>query len=161
MHWFKALSPLLFLGKNCKNYSQLDKNRHNDNEQHHHQAYIETSQQRWQYARLEIIFMEDGEGGGGEFVKTLGCCVDAVVTRKFGFMKWVENVNWPFYQYFFKADVLIVSPGSERRANSLETLCSGWFTFFAKSIKPKYWEIFRLGWWLTNFISLKKLILSQ
>ena len=25
--------------------------------------------------------------GGGEFVKTLGCCVDAVVTRKFGFMK--------------------------------------------------------------------------
>ena len=48
--------------------------------------------------------MEDGEGGG-EFVKTLGCCVDAVVTRKFGFMKCVENVNWPFYQYFFKADV--------------------------------------------------------
>ena len=31
--------------------------------------------------------MEDGEGGGGEFVKTLGGCVDAGVTRKFGFMK--------------------------------------------------------------------------
>ena len=29
-----------------------------------------------------------GKGKGGwEFVKTLGCCVDAVVTRKFGFMK--------------------------------------------------------------------------
>ena len=28
-----------------------------------------------------------GRGGGGEFVKTLQCCVDAVVTRKFGFMK--------------------------------------------------------------------------
>ena len=28
-----------------------------------------------------------GKGGGGEFVKTLQCCADAVVTRKFGFMK--------------------------------------------------------------------------
>ena len=28
-----------------------------------------------------------GKGGGGEFLKTRGCCVDAVVTRKFGFMK--------------------------------------------------------------------------
>ena len=26
-------------------------------------------------------------GGGGEFLKTLQCCADAVVTRKFGFMK--------------------------------------------------------------------------
>ena len=79
MHWFKALSPLLFLGKNCKNYSQLNKNRHNDNEQHHHQAYIETSQQRWQYARLEIIFMEDGEGEGG-----VGVCKDTRVLRRCG-----------------------------------------------------------------------------
>ena len=28
-----------------------------------------------------------GKGGGGGFVKTLGGCVDAGVTRKFGFMK--------------------------------------------------------------------------
>ena len=161
MHWFKALSPLLFLGKNCKNYSQLDKNRHNDNEQHHHQAYIETSQQRWQYARLEIIFMEDGEGGGG------GVCKDTRVLRRCGGNKkiWFHEVSWKcklaFLSIFFQSYVLIVSPGLERRANSLETLCSGWFTFFTKSIKPKYWEIFRLGWWLTNFLSLKKLILSQ
>ena len=34
----KGQGPLLFPGKNKSNFAQLDKNRHNDNEndQHHH-----------------------------------------------------------------------------------------------------------------------------
>ena len=32
---------------------------------------------------------------GHNFLKKLWCCVGGSITRQFGFINWVDNVNWP------------------------------------------------------------------
>ena len=50
---------------------------------------------------------------GGKFLKKLWCCVGGSITRQFGFINWVDNVNWP-PKRDSEDDVLSLSPSSER-----------------------------------------------
>ena len=51
------------------------------------------------------------ENRRGNFRKKLWCCVGGSVTRQFGFMNLVDNVNWPPLRDSV-ADVSSVSPSS-------------------------------------------------
>ena len=56
---------------------------------------------------------------GGKFLKKLWCCVSGSITRQFGFINWVDNVNSGHHKEIqklgmFRALALIISRSESR-----------------------------------------------